>query len=152
MGLASGLFFGLFLVWMRRLRAADPLAITGWNNLGVAAVFAVLLLASGQAAPFALAPNALQGDGAAARTLGLLALMGVVQIAVPYVLFSFSLRRVRSVEAGLLTLVEPVCNPIWVAWLIGEQPSVATLAGGGLIIAALALRYTLFAPRRDRAA
>lgn len=149
LGAASGLFFGLFLLWMRRLRHADPLAITGWNNLGVTLVFAVGLLffhpTGGQ-----LLHRIAAGDRAAATTLALLAAMGVLQIAVPYVLFSFGLRRVRSVEASLLTLVEPVLNPVWVALVIGEIPSPTTLAGGSLILLALALRYSVFGRRSSR--
>ena len=70
--------------------------------------------------------------------------MGCVQIAAPYALFSFGLRRVGGVEASLIALVEPVLNPLWVVLFYGERPAAATLAGGFLILTALALRYTVF--------
>src|SRR5262249_28412730 len=122
---------------------ADPLAITGWNNLGVAAVFLVALLATGPA-ELALPARAL-ASGTVARTLALLALMGLVQIAAPYVLFSSGLQGVRRDYASLLALTEPVLNPVWVVLLIGERPAAAALAGGGLILLALGLRYTVLA-------
>lgn len=75
--------------------------------------------------------------------------MGAVQIAAPYVLLSYGLRRVSGAEAGLIALVEPLLNPVWVVLLIGEQPTGSTLVGGALILAGLALRYTVF---RGRAA
>ena len=66
-----------------------------------------------------------------------------VQMALPYVLFAWALQRVPGPEASLLTLIEPVLNPLWVALFVGERPSAATAAGGALILAALALRYTV---------
>ena len=38
----SGFFYGLFLLWLRRLRYADPIAITFLNCIGVAIIFAVI--------------------------------------------------------------------------------------------------------------
>ncbi len=148
MGFGSGLFFGLFLLWMRRLREIDPLAITAWNNLAVALIFAAWLAVTpaGQA-ELRLPARALAAEPGTALTLGLLVLMGLVQIAAPYVLFSWGLRGVGGVEASLLTLIEPVLNPVWVVLFIGERPAPATLLGGGLILAALALRYTLWRER-----
>lgn len=134
MGAASGLFFALMLLWLRRLRYADPIAITFANCLGVAVV---------------LAPVSGVWD-VGLRDLGLLALMAAVQFAIPYVLFTRGLKRVRGTEASLLALVEPVLNPVWVALFLGEQPSAATLAGGTVILLGLALRYSLFrAPSED---
>jgi drug/metabolite transporter (DMT)-like permease len=152
MGAGSGLMFGLFMLWLRHLRDEDPVAVTATNNLGVALVAAALVAVT---APreLALIPRAFAG-GAERQPALLLLLMGGIQIAAPYVLFSYGLRRVPAVEAGLLALVEPVLNPVWVMIGIREVPSWPTLVGGGLIIAALAARYTLFrspAPEVDQA-
>lgn len=145
LGLASGLFFGLFLLWLRRLRGLDPLSLTAWNNLGVAFVFLVVLLCTHRG-DLSLPAHSI-GYPAAAISLGVLAAMGILQIAAPYVLFSYGLRRISGVEASLLTLIEPVLNPVWVVLLIGERPSTPTLAGGGMILLALLLRYTCFRER-----
>ena len=45
----------------------------------------------------------------------LLFMMGAVQFALPYLLFTRGLRDVESAEASLLALIEPVLNPVWVA-------------------------------------
>lgn len=150
MGLGSGLMFGLYLLWLRRLRGADPVAVTCVNNGGVALVTGALLLLT-RPAEATLAPRALAGEYALLPVLGLLALMGTVQIGLPYVLFSHGLRRVPAVEASLLALVEPLLNPVWVVLFHGERPAGATIAGGGLILAALALRYTLLRDRGEPA-
>ncbi|HEU4758413.1 MAG TPA: EamA family transporter, partial [Dehalococcoidia bacterium] len=105
MGLGSGAFYGLFLLWLRRLRYADPVAVTFTNCLGVAVLLAPL-------------PGVWD---VTLRDLGLLVLMAAVQFALPYVLFSRGLQRVASAEASLLALIEPVLNPIWVALVVDEE-------------------------------
>lgn len=143
MGAGSGLMFGLFLLWLRRMRYADPVAVTVVNNAGVALVSGLVLWLT-RPEELALLPRALSGETALLVPAGVLALMGCVQIAAPYVLFSYGLKRVSSVEGSLLALVEPILNPIWVALAIGELPTAATVAGGLLIVAAVGGRYTLF--------
>lgn len=145
MGAGSGLMFGLFMLWLRRMRREDPFAVTAMNNLGVALVAAVLVGVT-RPSELALVPKALSG-GPELKTALLLLLMGGLQIAAPYVLFSYGLRHVTAVEAGLLALVEPVLNPVWVMIGVREVPTWPTLAGGALILTALAVRYTLFRPK-----
>ena len=144
MGLASGALFGIFQLWLRRMREADPIAVTVCNNAGVAIIVFPVLLAYAPG-DFALMGEAARGSGDALGNLGWLLLMGAVQIAAPYALFSYGMRRVTAGEGSLLALLEPVLNPIWVALIVKEIPSGPTIVGGALILAALSLRYTLFA-------
>lgn len=139
LGAVSGLMFGFFILWQRRLRYAHPIAVTTTNNLGVAFI-AGIVLAVQHPADLALPARALS-DSDALRDLGLLILMGVLQFAVPYVLFGYGLRGVGGVEASLLLLVEPLLNPFWVALGIREVPSASTIVGGVIILGALVLRY-----------
>jgi drug/metabolite transporter (DMT)-like permease len=126
LALISGAGFGLFMLWQRRLRGMDPVLLAGLNNAGATLILAAAIPWMG---PVRAAP------------LLLLAAMGIVQIALPYALFTWALQRVHGPEASLLTLVEPVLNPVWVALFAGEIPSPATAAGGALILLALVLRY-----------
>jgi drug/metabolite transporter, DME family len=72
--------------------------------------------------------------------------LGVFQIGLSYVLFTQAIRHVSALEASLLLLLEPVLNPVW-TWLVrGESPGAFTIAGGGVIVAATALRAAT-APR-----
>ena len=52
---------------------------------------------------------------------------GVVQMALPYMLFARGLREIGTAEAGLIGLIEPILNPIWVVLAVGEWPAVPTL-------------------------
>jgi len=130
LGLGSGFFYGLFLLWLRRLRYADPIAVTFANCVGVAAILA----------PF---PGVWNVDGPNA---GLLVLMAAVQFALPYVLFTRGLQDVTGSEASLVALIEPVLNPIWVALFLGEKPTLATIGGGAVILGGLAVRYAVLRP------
>jgi len=146
MGAGSGVMFGWFLLYLRRMRYADPIAVTATNNAGVAALSGCLLAITNPG-ELSLLPRAAFVDWSLLPVALLLALMGCLQIALPYVLFSYGLKRVSGVEGSLLALVEPLLNPVWVVLLVGEKPSVATVVGGLIIVAALAARYTVFRPR-----
>mgnify|MGYP001252611482 CR=1 FL=1 len=71
----------------------------------------------------------------------LLAVMGIVQLEIPRRMFSKGVENVPIQEASLIVSIEPVLNPIWVAFAVGEIPSKATLIGGGLIVGGLGFRY-----------
>ena len=79
-----------------------------------------------------------------ASNLVTLALLGVLQMAVPYVLFARGVRHVKTQEAALIPLIEPILNPIWVWLLWRERVGLPTWIGGGFILGGLAARYLLF--------
>ncbi|HEX6019742.1 MAG TPA: DMT family transporter [Burkholderiaceae bacterium] len=74
---------------------------------------------------------------ASAHDLGLLALLGVVQLAIPCLLVVWLTRVLPGPEIALLALLEVIFGVAW-AWLgADEVPAQATLAGGTLVLAAL---------------
>jgi drug/metabolite transporter (DMT)-like permease len=80
------------------------------------------------ALPFAASPH----------DLGLLALLGSVQLAIPCLLAVAAARVLSAPEASLLALLEVVFGVAW-AWLgAGEAPGTAVLGGGLLVLGALA--------------
>jgi drug/metabolite transporter (DMT)-like permease len=126
LAVGSGLLFAIYMLGARLLTEVNAGTLTVLNNVACC----LLLL------PFVFDQLSLSlSEG------GLLALMGVVQLGIPYWLFSKALETVSIHEASLIVLIEPVLNPIWVAFAIGEIPSAITAIGGGLIIAGLAIRY-----------
>jgi drug/metabolite transporter (DMT)-like permease len=84
---------------------------------------------------------------ASVRDLALLAFLGFFQLGLPCMLLVIASRRLAAPEIALLGLLEVVLGPLW-AWLgAGEVPAAATLAGGGVVLAALVLNE-LSAPRQ----
>jgi drug/metabolite transporter (DMT)-like permease len=77
------------------------------------------------------------------RTVGVLAMLGVVQLGIPYVLFAHALRRARAIEAIMLTMLEPILNPLWVMLAIGERPTGYALLGGALVVGSTIARAVL---------
>jgi drug/metabolite transporter (DMT)-like permease len=66
--------------------------------------------------------------------------LGVFQIAFAYALFSYGLKRIIAVEASIISMFEPVLNPIWVFMGYGEVPSFYAIIGGIIIISAITVR------------
>lgn len=72
-----------------------------------------------------------------------LVILGIVQIGVSYIFFYAGRKRVSSIDASILSLIEPILNPIWVFMLIGEKPSVFAIFGMILILSAQLLNALL---------
>ncbi len=71
------------------------------------------------------------------KSIGAVAILGIVQIGIAAVLFSTAIKRITAVQANLIAVIEPVFNPIWVFIVLGEKPGIKTIAGGALVIAAV---------------
>lgn len=69
--------------------------------------------------------------------------LGMIQIALAYMFYTAGVGRLMAVEASLLTLLEPILNPIWVALGTGEIPSRSAIIGGVMIIASVTARGVL---------
>ena len=81
--------------------------------------------------------------------IGLLALMGLVQLALPLILFAEGAKHVPVVPAMLIALADVVLNPFWARLVHGEKPPSGTVAGGALILSAI-IGATLYENRRQR--
>lgn len=84
-----------------------------------------------------------------APSLWMTLFLGVFQIGLAYFLFNLGLKRVYAIEASLISMIEPVLNPIWVFFWYGESPSYWTLVGGSVILTGLLLK-TLYFDKRAR--
>ena len=142
MGIGSGATYAGVVLLLRYLNHESATWMMTMNLLGTAFMLGVYFL-------IALGPEGFWSwvSAPSIRQLLFLAVFGALQLAAPYVIFARSLRSVSPNEASIITLLEPVLNPVW-AYLIDptrETPTWWTLAGGALLLAALAWRY---APRR----
>jgi drug/metabolite transporter (DMT)-like permease len=63
--------------------------------------------------------------------------LGLVQIGIASLLFSYGIKRLPAVQAMLTATAEPVLNPVWVFLAVGERPALFTILGGLIIIAAV---------------
>jgi drug/metabolite transporter (DMT)-like permease len=133
LAVVSGLTFGLVSVFLRMQKNASPLdsLLLSHALTALAAVpFAFIY-------PMTFAPLALFSW----------LFMGIFQSASSSVLFAIGIKRVRAVEAMLLSGIEPILNPVWVFLVTAEKPSPQTLLGGAIILGAV-----FFASRPERPA
>jgi drug/metabolite transporter (DMT)-like permease len=123
--LASGFCFAVLVLLLRKQRDASPASALLLGNL----------LTAGVGLPFAFGHAVPPPSQMAA-----LATLGVVQLGLPYVLYSIAIRRVTALEAVLIPMLEPILNPIWVALAHGEMPGFWSLCGGALVLGSVLLR------------
>lgn len=123
--LLSSLFFAILIVALRSEREASAEAAVTWGNVVLA--LALVPLVAGD----------LRVD---LRSALFLALLGVFQIGVAYVLFVRGLRWVTATQASLTGMIEPVMNPIWVFLFLGERPSGLATVGGAIVLGAVVAR------------
>lgn len=130
--LVSGIFFGLYFILLRHPRSLrqNPTVSVFYGNLA-----AVLIML-----PFILA------NPSAWTTQDFLAVgyLGIFQIGLAYFLFTYGISRgVRSLDASIIGFIEPLLNPIWVFFLLGEKPSNWAIVGGAIILATIAAHTIL---------
>ena len=77
-------------------------------------------------------------DFSAPTLLSVLAL-GVIQVGGAYILFSLGIKRTPAITASLITGLEPILNPLWVALVYGETVSALALAGAVIVVGSIVL-------------
>jgi drug/metabolite transporter (DMT)-like permease len=122
MALVSSVFFAALILVLRREQRAAQAAVT-WGNVACALVVMPFIWHD-----LALTP----------RSFAVLAFLGVFQIAIAYVLFVRGLAYVTATQASLTGMLEPVSNPIWVFFFLGEKPSGFAIAGALIVLSAIA--------------
>lgn len=135
--LSSGIFLAGLMLSQRHNHPERHEAALFWGNIMVFLLFL---------------PAAVQAPLPAPVEWSMLAFLGLIQIGVGYMFFTYGLKRVYAIESSLLAMLEPVLNPIWVMIGYGEVPSLTAGIGGGIIIGMLVLRTIVteranYAPR-----
>jgi drug/metabolite transporter (DMT)-like permease len=128
-GLVSACTYAGVVLALRHLRDFDSAWLAALNHLVTAICLAPFAL--GSEVPF---PHT-------STQWGLLATFGILQMGIPYILFARGLRTIPGHEATAIGMVEPLLVPLWVYLAWSEVPAWWTLAGGGLILLGLLVRF-----------
>ena len=128
---ASGVCFGFLAIFMRMQKDGSPLESVLLGNILTALIGIPFMFSS------------------SLNTQGrfMLLIMGVVQLGIPYVLYSMAIKHVTALEVILISIIEPLLNPVWVFFLIGEVPGPWAIVGGIIVVTAVTLRCVLPALR-----
>lgn len=100
------------------------------------------LLTAAIGLPFLFLMSSMPSQTDAIRIL----ILGVFQLGIPYALYAIAIPHVNALEATLVTMIEPILNPLWVALFFGERPSGNSLIGGAVVLLAV-FAHTLFKHR-----
>ena len=115
----------------RQVRAAAGVFLFGADEEGDAASssFFGQLIGAAAGLPFLL----LEHDFSAV-SLACVAILGVFQLGLSYVCMSKGLSKTSAGAASLITALEPLLSPVWVALFYGEMPGKAALPGMAFVL------------------
>lgn len=133
-GALSGVLMAGMIVGMRMQKAANP----------VESILLSHLLGSIVGLPFAL-----QETWTISAMAGI-AFLGVIQIGLSFILYSAAIKQVEALEATIITMLEPILNPLLVFWVLSEVPGQLALSGAVLVIAGVLTRACISAWQDDR--
>ncbi len=130
-GLLAGLTYALVQLSLRWMRDQDPAWLVAVNHLVTVLVLLPFVARFGQR------PEGIQWL--------LLAMFGMLQMGLPYLLFARGLQSLSTHEAAGIVLLEPVLVPLWIylAWSQTDHyapPSWSTFVGGSFILLGLLMR------------
>lgn len=136
LALISALTFSFYFVFMRMQKEGSPLEsilLSHWLTAIICIIISLIL-------PF---------PQVTLKSLVAIAVLGIVQLGLSSILFSYAIKRVSAVSANLIAVIEPVFNPVWVFIAIGEAPGAQALIGGGIIVLAVTTASVISARRRE---
>lgn len=127
LALSNGVAYALVQHFMDKEYPVSDNSIVGLNNIILCLVILVLF------------PAQLDFSGLTmAGWLGLI-FLGIFQIGVSYLVFFKGVRMISALKASMVSLLEPILNPILVFFFVGEIPSVYSLIGFGIILFGITL-------------
>lgn len=138
LAVGSGIFMALFIIFMRMQKDGSPLESMLLGHFLTAVV----------ALPFYFSVD-FSPSGTGTTAWLALVFLGVVQLGVTSITFTFAIKRLTALGTAIISLIEPVLNPVWVFLFIGESPSANAVIGGAVILSMVTLRAIL-AVRRAR--
>lgn len=66
--------------------------------------------------------------------------LGICQMAFANLLFSKGIGSVTALSASIITMIEPLMNPVWVMIFAGEVPGLLCVIGGVMILGCIIFR------------
>lgn len=100
------------------------------------------------AAGLVFSPLCLRETDFSIPAMSMVLLLGVVQVGLSYILLSLGIRHTPPIAASLISGLEPVLNPLWVALFYGETVSGLSVLGAVIVIGSIIL-YNIIRLRGD---
>lgn len=74
------------------------------------------------------------------RSIIFIVILGVFQLGISYIFYINALKYITALEGILLTVVEPILNPLWVFLISGEKPGILAILGGFIVVGSVIAR------------
>lgn len=126
-GVISGVCFALQTLFLRMQKDNSP-----WESIFIGNILTALI-----GLPFLTAAWPSTFDWIE------LLILGVVQLGIPYILYTIAIKHTTALEAILIPVIEPILNPLWVAIFLGEKPGFWAIFGGTIVLTAITIRCIL---------
>ena len=131
LALVSGVCFAAYTLLLKHEKTSEAMR---WQSVIVGHLIIVAVMSI-----LTLSGNAMAMPKSVGE-IGMLVFLGVMQIGVPYALFTKGIHYVRALDALLISMLEPVLNPIWVYFGVHETPSEYAIIGGAIILVVVVIR------------
>jgi len=131
LAILSGVCFAGMVLLLRKQKDESPLESVFWGNLLTAII--------GLPFMFGSMPDT-------SSWIGLL-LLGIFQLGISYILYTFAIKHVTALEATLIPVIEPILNPVWVFLALGEFPGPWAFVGGFIVLSAIVGRSVIITRR-----
>lgn len=130
----SGISFAAQALLIRKQKDGSPVDSVFWGNV-FTAIIAIPFMFKGT-------PNANGWTN--------LILLGIFQLGIPYLLYSYAIKHVTALEVIMIPILEPILNPVWVFLFIGEKPGKWAVAGGIIVVASIVARCLILTRKAAR--
>lgn len=123
LAILSGVAMAIMVISLKGVKTGSPLEIVLWGNV---VTFLIGIPFYGQ---ISLDQMSLIGIG----------LLGVFQLGTAYIFYAKGIQNVTALDGILLTVLEPLLNPVWVFLFNGERPTLFALIGGAVVVISVSL-------------
>lgn len=127
LALTNGVAYAIVQYFLEKKFPFSDQTVVGLNNIVLCAVILIIM------------PGNLDFLSLTFSSWLSLAFLGVFQIGLSYLILFKGVKLISALEASIISLVEPLLNPILVFLVIGEMPSVFALVGFGIILFGIGL-------------
>lgn len=127
LAISSGVAYAIEQFLMEKDYPMNDLSMIGVVNLAMAAFMFIFF--RGQ----------IDISGLSWSNWSVLIFLGVFQLGIAYIFLFRGVRLVSAFEASIVALLEPILNPIFVFFIIGEAPTMYTIAGFAAILLGIIL-------------
>lgn len=79
----------------------------------------------------------------------LIAVLGIVQLGIPYILYALATNHCSTISCVVISALEPIFNPVWVAIIDHEVPSPLAIVSGVFLIAVITV-YSVLDEKFDK--